>query len=678
MLDAVSQGQQYDFDKIIDQELGTPASRTSQIIYSEYIENMLPNSGEWLLAEQKFQDWMSRKSPVIWVSGGPGTGKSYLSAMTISKLKTLYPDDQELSPPVSVGFFYVKEREQDLKDFGNLLKSIAYQITRSDPNFRNHAFSVCSKSERIISPRKIWENLFLNFFGNDENENESSAIVVIDGLDEAPSKTKSSLLRCIQDLMHLSQPKPRLCFALFGRPELAEDFEFHLGREMSWRDSLVIEIGDKNGPDIDRYIKQHIMDVQVVRQTLKLKSIAAAKTLARKIRDRLLDKADGMFFKVVLIMDELYGKAKESAIFDTIERAPPQLDAMIRRVFERLGTLQDDDKEELEQILLWVAYSKRPLSIAELYGILQLRDGETHDILEERLRGRFASLFKLSRVVESTEDEVDVDGEASQAEEAIRCDIDLFSDCEGENGDSQWDDDSNEARQLSKKTVRRFWAFNVHFTHASIKEYLLRTAREHGVPPLDASVGIQTSTADLYIASVCIQQILNFDPDDTNWRKISYAAQYFMDHLLSIETQRIDSQDMQPLIHQLCDLFFHPTGLRKLLSISQMNYNKALHLWFNDTRFATVIRREWIAHAIGEQFTDEENDWLKKSSTSTKHFFSPLATAAANMWLTKSGHDDDDYCDDRFQLYLSWIIYCNQITVSVSTFRQFPLLLVTM
>src|SRR5881394_3585181 len=100
---------------VLEKNLITTAQVKNLALYSEYSDDALKNSGEWLLAEEKFQSWMDRKSPLLCVSGGPGTGKSYLSAITISQLKNTYPQDLTHPNRISAGFFYVKEHDQDLQ-----------------------------------------------------------------------------------------------------------------------------------------------------------------------------------------------------------------------------------------------------------------------------------------------------------------------------------------------------------------------------------------------------------------------------------------------------------------------------------------------------------------------------------------------------------------------------------
>jgi DNA replication protein DnaC len=110
----------------VDENLLTTASKKSRALFNEYEEKALESSGAWLLADPQLQSWLDRKSPLLWVSGGPGTGKSFLSSITISKLHTIYPQDPLHPNRMSVAYFYVKEHDQELKAFGNILKSLAY------------------------------------------------------------------------------------------------------------------------------------------------------------------------------------------------------------------------------------------------------------------------------------------------------------------------------------------------------------------------------------------------------------------------------------------------------------------------------------------------------------------------------------------------------------------------
>ena len=517
---------------LVDKYLDNPARLKNLALYSEYAEDALKSSGEWLLMEAKFQDWMKQKPSIVWIAGGPGTGKSYLSAIAISKLNDTYPQDSAHPNRFSVGYFYVKEHDQDLQDLTKLLKTIAYQIASVDSVFQAHVINVLSKPEIIVSPRKIWENLFLNFYCGSRSI-PNSAMIIIDGLDEAPRKTIKELFRLIEDLHDFLQNQPRLSFALFGRPELTEHIEPKLHQMLS-----IIEIGEKNLVDIGLYIKEHVKDVLVVRQLLRSKTIMAARRLARDIRDKVMAKADGMFFKVVLIMNQLYDKERTAYVFQAIDDAPPQLETMIGHVFERLLSNEDVNKDDLKEILTWVSFSKRPLTIAELYAILKTHTGQAYDALEARLRGRFASLFKLNRnhfYFDTDKNDGKPDEENTRGDDSL--DIDLFSDevdleeDTSNEGDAttQFRGDGNNLVQqdtLNQATVTMFNSIEVRFTHASVRDFLVKDGSKTLAPLLDSSIGIDPLTGDMHLASMCMQSILDYNFEKADCDILSYASEH--------------------------------------------------------------------------------------------------------------------------------------------------------
>ena len=95
---------------------------------------------------------MEKRSPILWVLGGPGAGKSYLSSKIICHLEETYPQDPQHPSRVSVGHFYIKEDDQGLRSIITILKSIAFQIANTNPIHRNYVASICDTPEKIITP----------------------------------------------------------------------------------------------------------------------------------------------------------------------------------------------------------------------------------------------------------------------------------------------------------------------------------------------------------------------------------------------------------------------------------------------------------------------------------------------------------------------------------------------
>jgi DNA replication protein DnaC len=181
--------------------LTTSAMQKTVARYTQYCETILSSTGKWLLDKTGFQRWLSRGTPFLWVTGSPGTGKSCLSAITITTLRSTYRANTlpgHGTANVSIAYFYVKEDEQELRSLENLLKTVAFQIAQADTIFRSHAVGVLNNAENIATPRQMWQSLFISFFVDRSLPN--SAMVVLDGLDEMEGSSRCELFRLLDEL----------------------------------------------------------------------------------------------------------------------------------------------------------------------------------------------------------------------------------------------------------------------------------------------------------------------------------------------------------------------------------------------------------------------------------------------------------------------------------------------
>ncbi|KAK1749875.1 hypothetical protein QBC47DRAFT_439576 [Echria macrotheca] len=645
--------------ELLDAHLLNDAYRKSVGIYHEYREMTIENTGGWLLQDAAFQAWVNGESPIVWVSGGPGTGKSCLSSTAIHHLRSTL-SSQERTPLVA--YFYVKEHDQDLQDLSNISKSIAYQLARQSPTFAAYVQHKLAEPEVVLTPRQIWGDLLTGFFQQPES---MPAWVVLDGLDEAPQSVLRGLFSALEESVLHSLHHPKLFIAMFARPEVAEFFSCKLRRTVA-----TIEIGSNNEGDIALYIKQHAKDILVVSQTMRLKSRNAAVKLARDIRDRIMSKADCMFFKVMLVMNQISDKEDISSVYEAIESCPPQLEAMIARIFERLLANQDVDSRSLREILLWVSFAKRPLSIAELYAILKERTGRSYDTLEARLRGRFSTLFHITGEPPGVRDPIP---ETDSTGQGFDIDDETFDSGDDENqvGDASpairsanvATDVENAA--LNPETIDRFRTCHVRFSHASIREFLIQKHLPgHLLMTKTLGIYIDARKADFHIAMACMQYILNTTQyPGYRCNFLQYAGRFLADHLESIEADSLENVERQLLIQKFCGLFHEEDGLNSLLLALRTNSNSSLYRLFGSSAFTTMMQTkipEWVKPG---EVSAEEWDWIQATINNQWEFLRPLATQACTRWLTKRGHDDPDYVDDWFERFLMWIIYCFAVRV---------------
>ena len=258
-------------------------------------ERMLEGTGNWIREEPLYKGWINEEEPILWIFGGPGAGKSYLSSKIVSHLLDLYVQDPDHAVRISVGYFYIKENDERLRSLNAIFKSIALQIANHNPVYKKHVVNVCESSDRIGTAKSSWQYLFLDFFGSQQNA-DSAAFIVIDGLDEAPKAEREMFLKLLRSLENYRSlginKRPRLNFVIVGRPELRDTIAY------TWESRTVfIEVSAaKNRADIEEYINGGIRRVRA----LKMQGIALGdrKKLRADIVNKLKEGANGMFLWV--------------------------------------------------------------------------------------------------------------------------------------------------------------------------------------------------------------------------------------------------------------------------------------------------------------------------------------------------------------------------------------------
>jgi hypothetical protein len=146
------------------------------------------------------------KSPVYWLNGLAGTGKSTI-AKTIAE--RLFADDQ-----LGASFFCSRDFE-DRRNLQLIFPTLAIQLARSYPEFRSILVPLIQADPGIayVSLYHQMEQLIIQPL----NESSVSTVIVIDALDECGDKDSASAILSV--LGRLVSKIPKVKFFLTGRPE---------------------------------------------------------------------------------------------------------------------------------------------------------------------------------------------------------------------------------------------------------------------------------------------------------------------------------------------------------------------------------------------------------------------------------------------------------------------------
>jgi AAA ATPase-like protein len=631
------------------------SSYTSVVgVYEEYNESTVKDSGNWLFQESAYTSWLNQSQnakPLLFVTGPPGTGKSFLSTFTISRIKERY---------MSTAYFYVKASDSASQDLCTLLKTLAYQLALNDFEFRKHSVDVLGKEDALISPKAIWNSLFLAHFGPLSNNPGRQTVIVIDGLDEAPSNTVKTIVDLFRGLLNCSGTN-KLFIALFGRPEIGQ--YIYDGLE---KFAETIDITRKNVDDIRLYSTQEVKKMSLIRQKRAQESTKSAAEAARQIRDTVVDNADGMFFKAVLIFKQIMEKPRLFSILNAIKSSPPGLDDMICKVFERVLEDPAIELEDLRELLIWASFAKRPPRLTELYTFFEHRDGQPYELLENHLRGKLASLFILQGPAVPEPELTKLAAEGSRIGDVTDdFDIDEFQ-TEDIGPEPALSSHSNQANKLHKNVLQRYSETTVQFSHASVRDFVTAPAEKRMADRLGISIYEAESQWHLTIA--CLNCILDFNISRdwtrcTYWshcRLIEYAVGHWSDHLLSVKLEELSEVQRTHLALKICQVFGGGAGSLSFVDASYVDYNKTLHVIITTSTVFDYMRQLLDSTREKNQcldLTHEQEHWLQNGSKSREKFFQKIIQAAHRRLMTRTDHKDWAYENDQYFIYHAWIVH---------------------
>ncbi|KAI9675313.1 MAG: hypothetical protein M1817_001216 [Caeruleum heppii] len=578
--------------------------------FTDISKKRVPETGDWIRTEPLFLTWMKRDNPILWISGIPGSGKSFLSGNIVMYLEEQQPQGVQHPSHTSVAYYFFKDSDPQTRSVHQALRDLAHQISSNDPVYEKHVVSQCQSSDDIKTIQSAWRKLFVDFFLKNEKI-DSSVYLVLDGLDEADPSDRQLLFEALTDVKNTGsdgQRKSRINIVLVGRPEVVDEISLALEGPVP---SIYVE-GSKNGADIVHYLRNSIKKSKVLSR--------APKALQEEIVEVSASNANGMFIWVDFMMRELSKCNRASTIRDCLYRAPKGLSQMLRHVLETFSTvLKEEDPDDLNSMLAWVTCAARPLSLGELDTTLKLKSPEGDGVLyiEGKLRKQFASFFVLTR--EDGLSTADLQGDLGTT---------LALDKDEHPGDEEegLDDVENETDFDSNPLTT-----DVTFCHASIGDFF-RDERQGKVAAEgdNPAVGVNILEARVLVLKTCLKVLC--DPSFSSKVGDSpsmepYAYTYWHDHLQAVtgDLARLDASDKAEigrlLIKMLRDEAVIDTWVgQKTYYFFTTENLEVLHQWLRSVDAPDVM-------------SPDDQQWLQSSLHDTAAMLAPTLDLVARKWL---------------------------------------------
>ncbi|KAL7914153.1 hypothetical protein GGI35DRAFT_439591 [Trichoderma velutinum] len=169
-------------------------------------ENLINDKGQrfsgafgWIRENQAYKNWLEARRQCLWVSGGPGTGKTALSIFLTEELQSQFDWNR-----TSI-FFFCDKGDKNRNNAISVLRGLSYQLLTKYPRISARVssfFDTPKQTENTLSsPDILWIVLktLLSAPG------VGSVFCVLDGLDECDDESIENLVNRFHDFY--SQPQ---------------------------------------------------------------------------------------------------------------------------------------------------------------------------------------------------------------------------------------------------------------------------------------------------------------------------------------------------------------------------------------------------------------------------------------------------------------------------------------
>ena len=319
-------------------------------------EICIAGSCDWFTDRTVFQTWLSTAPSsgpkLYWVYAKPATGKSVLASHVIK-----VTDDLK----TNCSYYFFRHGDKVRSTLSGCLLSLAYQMAVLNVHVRNKLLRLIDRGVRFEreNAKNIWRKILEPVLVN--NGILQPQYWILDALDEC-----SNIMLFFSILTKLEAQTPVKILVTSRRLEnIAAGFAQLEANNPSLAPLLCTEI--------------HMQDTQEsVLQYLKSnqhKLHAGTEQQRAALITKIIDKAQGCFLWVRLVLDELSTVWTMTQIERVLHDVPQEMDQLYSRAAELLMARPAHSVDIAKTILRWTICAVRPLTIGELQSALQLDIG---------------------------------------------------------------------------------------------------------------------------------------------------------------------------------------------------------------------------------------------------------------------------------------------------------------
>jgi len=318
---------------------------------------LLEGSYRWIIGNSEFKQWRNNQmSPLLWIKGDPGKGKTMLLCGIINELSKSTFDKALLS------YFFCQATDSRINSATAVLRGLIYMLVDQQPSLVSYIQKKYNHSgKELFEDTNAWFALSEIFTDVLQDPSLDGTYLIVDGLDECVT----GLPKLLDLIVQTSSVSFRVKWIVSSRnwPDIGE-------RLMNAGQNLSLELNAESvSAAVSIFIRHKVLE------------LAQRKKYNNKIRDAVLDhlslNANGTFLWVALVCQDLE-KIPKLAILTRLHDFPPGLDALYERMMKQIRN--SDYTDLCNRILASIAIVYRPVTLTELTSLVNVHEDMSDDI----------------------------------------------------------------------------------------------------------------------------------------------------------------------------------------------------------------------------------------------------------------------------------------------------------
>lgn len=325
---------------------------------------------DWITQKHEFAKWITSDGGLLWISGGPGLGKTMLS-IYLTEYLSRYLRSLDHEPRHYSTYFFCDAKDDTRNNAVAIARGLLFQLLEQKEDLIRHILPTYEIQQDQMFRQSSFETIWKVFLQMTNDIGDSQVSCILDGLDECEPVSLQDLL---QKLNKITSTSPRLKIIVLSR-EHPRCIEASLGQFLRIRLDPDAKAEVRDG--LDLYISTRVAELSQIKQY--------PDDLTSHVKKKLKEKSKGTYLWVSFVVKDLQ-KVEVSEVEESLDRLPQGLHPLYERILEQVDPVHQGLTLD---ILRWCTFAVRPLTLNELASVLGMQPTSLLD-KEAVLRGKLA------------------------------------------------------------------------------------------------------------------------------------------------------------------------------------------------------------------------------------------------------------------------------------------------